>query len=119
PAVIDSGEEPASEPTPPTPATPPIAPEPPANADVKDEFSDLGIKELRELAEEAGVAKAGSKEEIANRLRAKRDADSDAGKNDDDSADRAELVAKATAAGIEGAEDMTDAELAAVVEQGE
>ena len=84
-----------------------------------DDLSALGIKELRKLAEEAGVAKSGSKEEIANRLRAKRDADAEAANNDAENDTRDELVAKAAALGAEGAENMTDAELAAVVEQGE
>src|SRR5690606_33263274 len=81
-------------------------------ADV-DPLGGLGIKELRELAVSEGVAKSGSKQEIADRIRAKR------ATVDDSDPGREGLVEKAKSLGIEDADDLTDAELQAVLEQEE
>lgn len=118
PALIATSEP---EPTPPAGETPPAStPTPKANtADEttaeKDDLSDLGIAALRELAEAAGVAKNGTKAEIAARIRAKRTESAPAG-DAGETEDRDALVATATELGIEDAESLTDDELTAAIE---
>lgn len=118
PALID---EPSAEPVgtdavqAPTPA--PSAPKAAPSAQNTDDLSGLGIKELRDLAEATGVAKSGSKAEIADRIRAKRsEAKPDGVVGDDETSDRDALVAKATALGVEDAENLTGDELNAAIE---
>ena len=118
PALIAASE---SEPTPPAGETPPAGT--PASktktADEttteKDDLSDLGIAALRELAEAAGVAKNGTKAEIAARIRAKRAELAPAG-DAGETEDRDAPVATATELGIEDAENLTDDELTAAIE---
>lgn len=83
-----------------------------------DELDNLTGKELSALADEVGVAKTGAKREIADRIRAKRAAGA-AETGNDDTSDRASLILKVQALGIEDADDLTDAELLSVLEEQE
>lgn len=116
----DDGGTPTS---PPTPASTPAPKTETKSTDTpKDDLSELGIEDLRKLAEAAGVAKSGKKAEIAARIRAKREADAaDAGDSgsSDETGDRAALIEKAAALGIDDADSLTDDELAAAIEAGE
>lgn len=88
-----------------------------------DELDALKITQLREVAEQAGVAKSGSKQELIDRIRAKRAADSDSGANSAEAeaagGDRDEMLAKAAELGIEDADQFTDDELQAALESQE
>lgn len=127
--IADAGaEESTPEPAGGTPAgdggnTPPAgAGTPPAGGDGKtpegDDLDDKKGDELKAIAGDLGVAKSGSKPELIARIRAKRAEQEPAGDTGDagDTA-REALVEKAKAAGIDDAEDRTDAELLAVVGQ--
>lgn len=120
PALIDApSAEPASTDASQPPAPAPSASKPAPSDENTDDLSGLGIKELRDLAEATGVAKSGSKSEIADRIRAKRSEakpQGDAGAADDEATDRDALVTKATDLGIEDAENLTDDELNAAIE---
>lgn len=105
-------------PAPPT-ATAPVTPS------VGDGLDALNLKELQEAAEAAEVSKKGSKKEIADRIRAKQAAAEPAAtsegakESDESNSDRGEMLAKAQELGIEDAEDLTDAELQAALENEE
>lgn len=97
------------------------APAPTSNAkpaEVTDDLSGLGIAELRDLAGTLELAKSGSKQVIAERIRAKRAADvADAAEQTaSGDEDRDALVAAATDAGVDDADDLTDDELRAAIE---
>ncbi len=89
-----------------------------------DGLDALNIKTLRTVAEDAGLAKSGSKQDLIDRIRATSAVDAPAKSDTEDSdaaidGDRDQMLAKAADLGIEDADHLTDAELQAALENEE
>lgn len=84
------------------------------NPPAGDDLDGLDGKALKDIAGELGLAKNGSLEAVRERIRAKRAESTEPPAADED---RAALVEKATALGIEVDDNMSDVELQALIEQ--
>lgn len=85
------------------------------SVEVTDDLTDLDGAGLKDVADELGIPKSGSKAELRERIRAKRAADAAESDEDTDTA-RAALIEQAIAAGHEVDDSMSDAELQVLIE---
>lgn len=81
-----------------------------------DGLDDLSGDALKEIAEDLGIAKSGSKADVRDRIRAKRAEIAAANNGDDDDSDRAALIQKAKELGHEVDDSLSDTELQVLIE---